>query len=159
METAQEILGYKIHSNDIMDEYVKEITEKVISFIDLQNDLELVCEIFKITWKEEELVPDYLTRADVPYGKLSIGVKILRNDLFHVVLVELDKFFNRCFAPTITIHNYYINIDIKVLMPNKLLNDDFFINKVFDRYKKNIFRVRLINKLHKLLHNYTSDII
>ena len=50
METAQEILGYKIHSNDIMDEYVKEITEKVISFIDLQNDLELVCEIFKITW-------------------------------------------------------------------------------------------------------------
>lgn len=159
MEPQLEILGHKIHSNSIMDEYVKEITDKAISFIELQNELELVCEIFKITWEEQELVPDYLTRADVPYGKLSFDVKILRKDLCYIILGEFDKFFRRCFDTIITIHNYYIHIDIEILIHNKMLNDNFFINKVFDRYKKNIYRVRFVNKLHKLLHNYTSNIL
>ena len=159
MEVMQEVHGYSICCNNTIDKYVTEIADKAISFIDLQNELELVCKIFRITWEEAELVPDFRTRADVPYGKLSFAVKILRSDLFHIVLVELDKFFTRCFDTKITIHNYYIYIDIDVLIPNKMLNDDFFINKVLDRYKRNIRLMRFIKKLHRLLHNYTSDII
>lgn len=159
MEVMQEVHGYSICCNNTMDKYVKEIADKAISFIDLQNELELACEIFRITWEEAELVPNFRTKADVPYGKLSFAVKILRPDLFHIVLVELDKFFARCFDTKTTIQNDYIYIDIEVLIPNKMLNGDFYINKVLDRYKRNIRLIRFIKKLHRLLLNYTSNIM
>lgn len=159
METSQEILGYKIHSDSIMDGYVKDIASKAISFIDLHNELESVCKILKITWDECALSPNEHNLIRSKYGKLSFTVKILRIDLFHIVLMELDRFFNRCFDTTITIKDVYIYIDIIVSLPNNMLNDDFFINKVLNRYKQNIFRMRIINKIHKFLYKCTSDII
>lgn len=159
METAQEILGYKIHSDSMMDEYIKDIAGKAISFIDLHNELEFVCEILKITWEEFALSPDVYSLAHPKYGKLSFSVKILRLDSFHIVLIELYRFFHRCFDTTITIKDVYIDIDVIVTLPNNMLNDDFFINKVLNRYQRYIYRMRIINKIHKFLYNYTSDII